>query len=305
MKLILTDRDLSIQNKNIELVKIKPDELKNYNGNTDVLAIAGTRAMAIKAQSLDFPNLKLFQLTSAGFDGVPIEAFKTKGVMVANAGNVYSAPIAETVVFGMLMWAKRLRKNPQNRRFKFTRGYAEISEIQGKNAIILGTGSIGTEVAKRLSGFSLNIDGYDPYSNIKPEYNNIIRDFTELKASLSEYDFVISTLPLNDETKGMINKEFFEKMKSSAVIINVGRQGVFNSKDFYSALKARKIAGAVLDMFEVCPNPFTNPFRRLKNVAVLPGVAAISKEVTLRLDKHISENLENLLLNKKIKNVIN
>ncbi|MDO4419315.1 MAG: NAD(P)-dependent oxidoreductase [Ruminococcus sp.] len=305
MKLILTDRDLSFKNTDAELRRIKPSELKSFDGNCDVVAVAGTRALAIETQKLKLPNLKLFQLTSAGFDGVPLEAYKEKGVAVANAGNVYGAPIAETVVFGMLLMAKKLRKNPNNRHIKFTRGYSLITELSEKNVLIMGAGNIGTEVAKRLSGFDGAVDGYDPYCEDKPQYRKIFRNLNELKSVLDKYDYIISTLPHNEETAGVIDSSFFSKMKSSAVVINVGRKAVFNEKDFYNALKRKQISGAVLDMFELCPNPFTNPFRRLRNVVVLPGVAAISKEVKVRLDAHISKNLENLLSGNEINNVIN
>lgn len=77
-----------------------------YDHNRDVVAIAGSRAIAIKADKMDFPGLKLVQLTSAGFDGVPLAEYRDKGVMVANAGSTYSVPIAETVVLGMLLMAK-------------------------------------------------------------------------------------------------------------------------------------------------------------------------------------------------------
>ena len=130
---------------------------------SDVVAICGSRAMAIATEKMNFPKLKLFQLTSAGFDGVPCEEFSKKGVLVANAGNCYSIPIAETVVFSILQFAKRLRLNPSNRMFKLTRNYKLISELDGKKVLILGAGNIGTAIAKRLSGFDMYIDGYDPY----------------------------------------------------------------------------------------------------------------------------------------------
>ena len=94
-------------------------------------------------------------------------------------------------------------------------------------------------------------------------------------------------------------------MKKSAVIINVGRKSVFNQNDFYSALKAKNIGGAVLDMFEKIPNPLTNKFRRLKNVVVLPGVAAISVEVNTRLKDHMYKNIVSSLNDNEISNVMN
>lgn len=307
MQIVLSDKDLKQENlpEGVLVKKISYSSIDTYEHNQDVVAISGSRAMAIKAANMDFPNLKLFQLTSAGFDGVPNDVYAKKGIAVANAGSVYSVPIAETVVFGILSMAKKLRNNPNNRHFKLQRHYSTITELAGKNVLILGAGNIGTAIADRLKGFEMQIDGYDPYCPIKEQYQNIWRTRDELKNNLSKYDYIVSTLPDNSETKKSINSELFEMMKQTAVIINVGRRAVFDENDFYSVLKNHKIDGAVLDMFEKLPNPITNKFRRLKNVIVMPGVSAISKEVNERLKEHIYNNLDALLNGKEVSSVIN
>ena len=307
MQIVLSDKDLKQENlpEGVLVKKISYSSIDTYEHNQDVVAISGSRAMAIKAANMDFPNLKLFQLTSAGFDGVPNDVYAKKGIAVANAGSVYSVPIAETVVFGILSMAKKLRNNPNNRHFKLQRHYSTITELAGKNVLILGAGNIGTAIADRLKGFEMQIDGYDPYCPIKEQYQNIWRTRDELKNNLSKYDYIVSTLPDNSETKKSINSELFEMMKQTAVIINVGRRAVFDENDFYSVLKNHKIGGAVLDMFEKLPNPITNKFRRLKNVIVMPGVSAISKEVNERLKEHIYNNLDALLNGKEASSVIN
>ncbi len=307
MKLVLSDKIITNYDypEDITVKTVSYKELDSYNNNEKVVAIAGSRAMAIKCADMNLPSLKLFQLTSAGFDGVPLEKFAEKDVMVANAGTVYSAPIAETVVFGILQIAKKLRKNPNNRNFKIYRHYNQITELSGKKVLIMGAGNIGTAVADRLSGFDMEIHGYDPYCANKPQYTKLLRNREELKNNLANYDYIVSTLPDNDETKGSINKELFDCMKKSAVIINVGRKAVFDENDFYMALKLKKIGGAVLDMFEKVPNPITNKFRRLKNVVVLPGVSAISREVNDRLKDHMYKNIIASLKMEAVSNVIN
>lgn len=306
MQIILSDRNLENYEfpNNIEIKIINLKTLDNYNNNQNVIAIVGSRAMAIKCAQMNLPNLKLFQLTSAGFDGVPLEKFVESNVLISNAGNVYSAPIAETVVFGILSVAKRLRKNPNNRLFKITRGYSLITELSEKKVLIMGAGNIGTAVADRLKGFDMTIDGYDPFCQEKPQYRKIIRNRSDLINFIGDYDYIVSTMPDNDQTKRFINKELFDVMSSNAFVINVGRRAVFNEKDFYFALKCKKINGAVLDIFEKLPNPITNKFRRLSNVIVLPGVAAISKEVNIRLKDHIYKNLISLIDNTTIDCVI-
>lgn len=307
MRVILTDKSLEGCKfpSDVEVRRCSIKEMSSYDGNHDVVAIAGSRAMAIQAANMNLPSLKLFQLTSAGFDGVPCEAYAARNVAVANAGSVYSQPIAETVVFSMLLMAKKLRSNPNNRHFKIERHYSCITELAEKSVLIMGAGNIGTAIARRLAGFDMCIEGYDPFCPEKQEYRRILRSRAELKENLSLYSYVISTMPDNEQTRGFINAELLEQMNEKAVIVNVGRKAVFNQDDLYRVLKKKKIGGAVLDMFEKLPNPITNRFRRLRNTIVLPGVSAISQEVNERLKAHMYKNLLACVQGERIKNVIN
>ena len=147
-----------------QVKNVSCDNIGNYNGDEGVVAIAGSRALAKAVSKLSFPNLKLVQLTSAGFDGVPLEDFEQKGITVANVGGIYSVPIAETVVFGILQIAKKIRNNPNNRHFKLTRGYNTITELADKKVLIMGTGNIGTAVADRLK----------PACDVEPVFRPVI-----------------------------------------------------------------------------------------------------------------------------------
>lgn len=297
MRIVLTDKDLDNSEfpLDVQVVKIVYKNMDVYDHNSNVVAIAGSRAMAIKANQMNFPNLKLFQLTSAGFDGVPLAEFREKGVMVANAGSTYSVPIAETVVLSMLLMAKKLHSNPNNRHAKVQRHYVEIQELYLKKVMILGAGSIGTEIAKRLSGFDMTVDGYAQIEGTRPYFNRVICGRNELAMNISDYDYVISTLPDNENTRGFFDKELLSRMKQTSVIVNVGRKTVFNEVDLFTALKTKSVGGAILDMFERIPNPITNRFRRLSNVIVLPGVSAISQEVNVRLKDYSTNNIKKVL----------
>ncbi|MBM6693273.1 hypothetical protein H9X87_00600 [Pseudoflavonifractor capillosus] len=307
MRIVLTDKDLDNSGfpSDVQVVKITYKTMDAYENNCDVIAIAGSRAMAIKANRMDFPGLKFFQLTSAGFDGVPLAEYRNKGVMVANAGSTYSVPIAETVVFGMLLMAKKLHANPNNRHVKIQRHYIEIQELYAKKVMILGAGSIGTEIAKRLSGFDMIVDGYAQSEGTRPFFNRVICGRNVLIGEIANYDYVISTLPDSESTRGFFDKELLSRMKQTSVIVNVGRKAVFNENDLFDALNTKSICGAVLDMFERLPNPVTNRFRRLRNVIVLPGVSAISQEVNGRLKMYCTNNIRTILDNRIPQNIVN
>ena len=307
MRIVLTDKDLdnSVFPSDVQVIKITYKTMDAFDHNSDVVAIAGSRAMAIKAEKMNFHGLKFFQLTSTGFDGVPLEEFKNKGVMVANAGSTYSVPIAETVVLGVLLMAKKLHSNPNNRHVKIQRHYNEIQELSEKKVMILGAGSIGTEIAKRLSGFDMTVDGYAKSDRERSYFNRVICGRHELTEEIGNYDYVISTLPDNENTRGFFDKDLIGKMKQTSVIVNVGRKAVFKEDDLFAALKEKSIGGAVLDMFEHIPNPVTNRFRRLRNVIVLPGVAAISREVNRRLKMYCETNIVSAIEGKKVAGIVN
>ena len=109
---VLSEIDLPGAGPELTIEKITRKELASYNQKARVEAIVGSRAMAIDAASMELPALQFVQLTSAGFDGVPLKEYAAKKVLVANAGTVYSVPIAETVVYGMLQMASGTAKTP-------------------------------------------------------------------------------------------------------------------------------------------------------------------------------------------------
>lgn len=295
MRIVLTVVSLNKQElpADLQVINVSDKNINAYEHNKDVVAIVGSRALAIKVGKMDFPGLKLIQLTSAGFDGVPIEEYNSRGVAVLNAGNTYSIPIAETIVFGILAMAKKLRSNPNNRRPKLiTRGYSStIQELAEKRVMILGPGSIGTETAKRLAGFNMLVDGYARSEKERPYFDHVYCGREKLLELIGNYDYIVSTLPDTEQTRGFFDRELLSKMKPSAVIVNVGRRTVFNEDDLFAALKKKIIGGAVLDMFELLPNPITNRFRRLSNVIVLPGTAAVSQEVGKRRCNILTQNV--------------
>jgi len=264
---------------------------------TEIEVAVCSRATACKLAKTDLPRLKLVQLTSTGYDGVPIEEFSRKGIQVANAPGVYGVPIAETVVFGMLQMAKKFRNNPNNRRVRYARGYSHICELAEKTVLIMGVGNIGTEVARRLAGFQMRILGYDIAVCVKEGFDQMLNSRDDLKTVLSTCDYVVCTLPDTPETRGFVNRDLLTCIKKSCVFVNVGRRAVLNERELYQALKEKSIGGAILDMFEYLPNPITNLFRRLSNVIVWPGIAAISWESEIRLEQLIAKNIVNTFNN--------
>lgn len=300
-KILCSDLRKCPQIQGIE--RVTPTSIKMYEGDTDVEAIICSRDVAQVAQHMNVPNLKVILLFSAGFDGIDPKLLQSKGIHLCNAANVYNTGMAEFVVYAMLMRAKRYHKSLKNHWLRPLRNYHYITELAGKTVGILGAGNIGGQIAKRLEAFEMHVLGYDIKTDDRPHFEKIY-NAEGLTEFLSRCDYIVNCMPLFKSTEGMLNREWFDKMKHDVTIVNVGRKKIINDHDFIAFLKSHKEATAVLDMFEKFPNPFTNPYRRLSNVLVLPGVTAISKEIDEKLSNLIEENLKRLSSNMTLLNQI-
>ena len=276
-----------------DAVVVDAKTIRQYEGKTEVEALVCSRDVAQVAQHMNIPNLKVIQLFSAGFDYIDPKLLKEKGVHLCNAANVYNVGMAEFVVFGMLMHAKRYNHSIKNRWLRPFRNYHYLTELSGKNVGILGAGNIGGQIAKRLEAFDMHVLGYDLKTDDRPHFEQVYNQ-DNLAEFLGQCDYIVNCMPLFPSTEGMLCKAWFDQMKNTVTIVNVGRKKLINDHDLITFLKENKDATAVLDMFEKVPNPFTNPYRRLSNVLVLPGVTAISQEINQKLSTLISENMRRL-----------
>ena len=204
-----------------------------------------------------FPNLRYVQLTSAGYDRVPLAALERRGITVRNARGVYSIPMAEFALCGVLQLYKQsrfFRQNQTDRRWEKHRG---VLELYGKTVCILGIGSVGRECAIRFGAFGCRVLGV----NIRPrpvEHFDIVYPMEELNAALSMADIVVLAIPLTDETQHLINAERFQCMKSGAVLVNLARGAVVDTTALLDALDSH-LGGAVLDVFEQEPLAADSP----------------------------------------------
>lgn len=274
-------------------VSVSMKSIRTYEGNKEVEALICSRDVAQVAQHMNIPNLKVIQLFSAGFDHIEPKLLKEKGVHLCNAANVYNVGMAEFVVYAMLMHAKRYHHSIKNRHLRLLRNYHYITELAGKTVGILGAGNIGGQIAKRLEAFDMHVLGYDLKTDDRPHFEKVYNQ-EDLADFLGQCDYIVNCMPLFPSTEGMLCKAWFDLMKKTVTIVNVGRKKLINDRDLIAFLKKNKDATAVLDMFEKVPNPFTNPYRRLSNVLVLPGVTAISQEINQKLAALISENMKRL-----------
>ena len=240
-----------------------------------------------------FKSLRYIQLTSAGFDRIPLDYVNSRGIEIHNARGVYSIPMAEFAVSGVLEIYKQLRFFLDNQKKRIWEKHRGVLELYGKTVLIIGCGSVGTECAKRFSAFGCRVIGADLYPSENVYYEKIY-SMSDIDASLFEADVVVLTLPLTSETRHMMNKERFAAMKDKSVLINIARGAVIENEALAQALD-EKLLGAVLDVFEEEPLPEENALWLKDNVIITPHNSFVGNGNAERLWRVIYDNLEKLL----------
>lgn len=242
----------------------------------------------------EFTRLKLIQLTSAGLDRVPVDAIKERGIKLFNARGVYSIPMAEWVVANILSEYKNLFGFRQNQRARIWHKNRCLQELTQKNIAVIGAGSVGSEVAKRLKPFGVNIDGYDLniFSSDVFERIRLISDF-----DISSYDIVVLTAPYTSNTRKMINRELLSRMRPNAMLINVSRGGLIDEKALVDVFSSRQDLTAVLDVFDVEPLQMESPLWQMENIRISPHNSFVGEYNTTRLHKLIISNLKDFITN--------
>lgn len=236
-----------------------------------------------------FTSLRFIQLTSAGFDRVPMDYIEQHGIEIHNARGVYSIPMAEFAISGVLQLYKQSRFFHDNQNHHKWEKHRGLLELYGKNVCIVGCGSVGTECAKRFRAFGCKLTGVDLVPR-KDEYYEKIVSLSELDAELTKADVIVLTLPLTDKTKHLMNEIRFSVLKDSAVIVNFARGAVVDTKAMIEALP--KIGGAVLDVFEEEPLDENSPLWNMENVIITPHNSFVGEGNLSRLSEVVLKNLE-------------
>lgn len=241
----------------------------------------------------EFGSLRYIQLTSAGMERVPMDYVEANRIEIHNARGVYSIPMAEFAVAGVLSLYKKQGFFHENRKKREWKKDRELLELFGKTVTVVGFGSVGYECAKRFSAFGVKVlavdivkpkcDGYDEFYNIE-----------DVEKALGRSDITVLTLPLTEQTKNLINKKRLSAVKEGAILVNIARGQIVNTGDLLEALKDKRLSGAVLDVFEEEPLPADSPLWCLDNVILTPHNSFVGDGNAERLWQVIKNNLENV-----------
>ena len=195
-----------------------------------------------------FENLKYIQLTSAGYDRVPMDYIRSHGITIRNAAGVYSVPMAEWTVLRLLELTKNapaMLDNQRKAQWEKDRSWLELS---GRTVCIVGFGAYGVETAKRLKAFGMNILAVNRSEKESPFVDQWY-PLDRLDDAISQADAVILAIALTDETQNLINRQRLCKIKKNAVLINAARGGLVDEDALVEALDGGCLSGAALDVF--------------------------------------------------------
>lgn len=293
------DIEISWMDKNIQ--EITPEDASKFDAILLNLPTASAQSVARKDC-----KLKIISRFGVGYDSVDISAMKEKNIIVTNTPNAVRRPVAVAALTMIFALSSRLLiKNDLVRSGKWN----DRTNFMGKGLTkktlgIIGAGSIGKETIKLSQPFFNNIIAFDPFLSKKQLYDN-----GALKVELIELaqksDFIVILCNLNEETKGMIDKSFFSKMKQSAYIINLSRGPVINEKDLEMALENKSILGAGLDVTTQEPLALDSQLMSYKNVILTPHSLCWTDECFHNIASEAIDSIINFFDKKLILNQVN
>ena len=237
-----------------------------------------------------FDKLKFIQLTSAGLDRVPLDYIENNGIKLYNAKDVYSIPMAEWVILKILEIYKKssqFYKAQSQQKWEKQRNLLELTD---KTAAIIGFGSVGLEVAKRLKGFGVNLIGVGR-REITSKYIDEYYKIEKIEEVLKKSDIVILTVPHTKETTDLIDAKKLDYMKDDSILINVSRGGVLNQDELIQSLNNHKFLGVALDVFIEEPLSEESELWAFERVIVTPHNSFVSDKVNERLFEMLFQNL--------------
>ncbi|CAB4534412.1 MAG: hypothetical protein F2521_03500 [Actinobacteria bacterium] len=267
-----------------------PEELKS--SLKDVTALVVRNRTKVTADVIAAaPKLKVIARAGVGLDNIDINAADAAGVVVVAGLGANAVSVGE-LTLGLAL--ALLRNVPGHDVATRDGGWVRTPgrELSGLTWGLLGCGATGLATAKLLQGFGCQVVGYDPYAK-----NLSGVELTTFEDVLKRSDVVSIHMPSTAETNGSINAASLALMKPDAIIVNVGRGEVINEADLMTALRAKTIAGAALDVRAQEP-PVKGDMEEIPNLILTPHVAGITKESQLRINQILTSNIE-LVLNSK------
>jgi D-2-hydroxyacid dehydrogenase (NADP+) len=273
-----------------------PKTLESRMGEADVLVISGLwdDRLLDHAKKLCF-----IQAIGAGTDQFPLEELKMRGIRLASARGVNYRAVAEHAMALILALSRRLPEARDNQAKRVWRGMiGDLSrredELSDKTLLVVGLGQIGGRLAQLAKAFDMRVVGLrrDPAAGRGAA--DSVHAMVEFDSLLPEADFVALTCPLTKETEKLVAAEAFARMKPSACLVNIARGRVVDEAALIEALRARRIAGAGIDVTAEEPLAPNSPLWGMEQVLLTPHTAGETRRYEDNVIEILRDNLGRL-----------
>ncbi|HEX7074977.1 MAG TPA: phosphoglycerate dehydrogenase [Hyphomicrobiaceae bacterium] len=284
-------------------VGLSKDQLEKIIGDYDGLAVRSATKVTEKIIAAG-KRLKVIGRAGIGVDNIDTRAATARGIIVMNTPYGNSITTAEHAISLMLALARQIPQADRSTQAgKWEKSKFMGVELFGKTLGIIGCGNIGSIVADRGIGLKMRVIAYDPF--LSPERAiEIGVEKVELDELFQRADFITLHTPLTERTRHIIDAKALSKMKPTVRIINCARGGLIDEAALAEALKAGRVAGAALDVFEVEPAR-ESPVFGLDNVICTPHLGASTTEAQENVALQVAEQMSDYLLKGAISNAIN
>lgn len=251
------------------------------------------------------PRLRVIGRAGVGVDNIDVAAATARGIVVMNAPDGNTITTAEHTIALLVALARNVpQANSSVKAAKWERKKFIGAELQGKTLGIIGLGRIGRAVAARARAFGMKILAHDPFL-ARNSAEELDIESAPLDEVFSRADFLTVHTPLTNETRGIVGREAFAKMKSGARLINCARGGLVDEAALYDAIKSGQLAGAALDVFEQEPPPPDHPLLSLDQVIVTPHLGASTAEAQEGVAVTVAEQMRDFLLTGALRGAVN
>ncbi len=221
---------------------------------------------------------KIIARVGVGLDNIDIKSAEDKGIKVINSSEAAINAVAELVIGCMISLARSItRADKELKNGNWIKNDLMGMELRGKYIGLIGVGHIGRNLGRLARALRMNVIGYDIYPIDADYVREVGLIKTDLNTLVESADFISCHVPLTSETRHMLSKDLFAKMKPTTYIVNTSRGAVIDENALYYALKTNKIAGAALDVFEIEP-PINKNLVELPNVICTPHIGSQTKE---------------------------
>lgn len=234
-------------------------------------------------------RLKWIQLSATGFDHLPVSYLRKKGIKVTTIKGAHVSPISEYAIYCMLYFSRKMEYFFRLQKEKVWERVNFPSELADKTLVIIGTGHLGKEIARKAKAFDMKTIGMNQ-RGLKTEYFDEIYPIDKLHQTLERADYLILVVPYTDATYHLIGESELSLLSMDSVVINLGRGELIDEQSAQKALKNGKIQGMALDVFHQEPLPESSPLWDTPRLIITPHMAARSDRFMDRCIDIFEEN---------------